>query len=170
MIGRNVLMKEVDKSSLVQALVKWLNQDGMIVLAETVSRHSQRLYDLLNRAWVKPNLYEKLVAAEEAIYSVASDSMVNWDVEDLRTAFEKAGLAVEITQERTQTQMYITSNLLNRWFTTSETTVRPSYATWLAKNLKQEEVETVKNLFHRYLLNQTVNWNNTIAIVKGNLV
>ncbi|MBP5974207.1 AAA family ATPase [Brasilonema sp. CT11] len=170
MIGRNVLMKEVDKSSLIQALVKWLNQDGMIVLAETVSRHSQRLYDLLNRAWVKPNLYEKLVAAEEAIYSVASDSMVNWDVEDLRTAFEKAGLVVEITQERTQTQMYITSNLLNRWFTTSETTARPSYATWLAKNLKQEEVETVKNLFHRYLLNQTVNWNNTIAIVKGNFV
>jgi putative ATPase len=96
--------------------------------------------------------------------------MVNWDIEDLRTAFEKAGLAVEITQERTQTQMYITPNLLNRWFTTSQTTTRPSYATRLAENLKQEEVEIVKNLFHRYLLNQTVNWNNTIAIVKGNFV
>ncbi|MBW4501492.1 MAG: AAA family ATPase [Scytonema hyalinum WJT4-NPBG1] len=169
-IGRNVLMKEAEKSSLVQALVKWLNQEGMIVLAETVSRHSQRLYNLLNPGWVEQNLYEKLVAAEEAIYSVASDHMVNWDVKDLRTAFEKAGLAVEITQERTQTQMYITPNLLNRWFTTSQTTTRPSYATRLAENLKQEEVEIVKNLFHRYLLNQTVNWNNTIAIVKGNFV
>ena len=169
-IGRNVLMKEAEKSSLVQALVKWLNHEGMIVLAETVSRHSQRLYDLLNPGWVEQNLYENLVAAEEAIYSVASDHMVNWDIEDLRTAFEKAGLAVEITQERTQTGLYITPNLLNRWFTTSETTTRPSYATRLAENLKQEEVEIVKNLFHRYLLNQTVNWNNTIAIVKGNFI
>jgi putative ATPase len=169
-IGRNVLMKEAEKSSLVQALVKWLNQEGMIVLAETVSRYSQRLYNLLNRAWVEQNLYEKLVAAEEAIYSVASDSMVNWDIEDLRTAFEKAGLAVEITQERTQTGLYITPNLLNRWFTTSEATARPSYATRLAENLKQEELEIVKNLFHRYLLNQTVNWNSMIAIVKGNFI
>jgi putative ATPase len=169
-IGRNVLMKEAEKFSLVQALVKWLNQEGMIVLAETVSRHSQRLYNLLNRAWVEQNLYEKLVAAEEAIYSVASDSMVNWDIEDLRTAFEKAGLAVEITQERTQTGLYITPNLLNRWFTTSEATARPSYATRLAENLKQEELEIVKNLFHRYLLNQTVNWNSMIAIVKGNFI
>jgi putative ATPase len=169
-IGRNVLMKEAEKSSLVQALVKWLNQEGMILLAETVSRHSQRLYNLLNPGWVEQNLYENLVAAEEAIYSVASDHMVNWDIEDLRTAFEKAGLAVEITQERTQTGLYITPNLLDRWFTTSQTTARPSYATRLAENLKQEELEIVKNLFHRYLLNQTVNWNSMIAIVKGNFI
>ncbi len=84
------------------------------MLAETVSRHSQRLYNLLNPGWVEQNLYEKLVAAEEAIYSIASDHMVNWDIEDLRTAFEKAGLAVEITQEQTQTGLYITPNLLNR--------------------------------------------------------
>ncbi len=109
------------------------------------------------------------MAAEEAIYSDTSDPMVNWDAFDLRKAFESAGLVVEVTEERSQTSMHITSTLIDRWFATISATTRPSYAAHLAKNLHAEEIRAVKELFTRSLLHQTVNWESAIAFVRSSL-
>ncbi len=95
-IGRNALGREPDKTRIVQRLAKLLNQSGVLVLAETISRHTQRLYRLPHSTKLNADLYERLVQAEEAIYADALDPMVNWDVEDLRVAFEAAGLVVEV--------------------------------------------------------------------------
>jgi hypothetical protein len=43
------------------------------------------------------------------------------------------------------------------------TTNRPSYAAHLAKNLTEEEIRVVKELFTRSLLHQTVNWESVIC-------
>ncbi len=53
-----------------------------MVIAETIPQHTQRLYRLLGPKQLDVNLYEQLVAAEEAIYASASNSMVNWGVEE----------------------------------------------------------------------------------------
>lgn len=60
----------------------------------------------------------------------------------------------------------ITLTLLDRWFTTTSATNRPSYAAHLAKNLTQEEVRVVKELFTHSLLHQTVNWESAVAFAK----
>lgn len=88
-------------------------------MAETVPRHTQRLYRLLDPTKLDADLYERLVAAEEAIYADESDPMVNWDADELRVAFEAAGLVVEITTKRSSTQMHITPALLERWFSST---------------------------------------------------
>jgi putative ATPase len=96
--------------------------------------------------------------------------MVNWDVDDLRAAFEEVGLVVEVSSERSLTQLHITSALLDRWFATTTATSRPSYAVHLERSLTKEEVRAVQNLFTRSLLNQTVTWESTIAFVQAESV
>lgn len=164
-IGRNALLHEPDKKAAAKLLAKLLGTEGVIVLAETVARQTQRLYRFLESKKLDKDLFDRIVIAEEAIYTESSDPMVNWDVEDLRDAFEAANLVVEVQKERIPTQMHITPALLERWF--ADPGNRPTYATRLAEKLSPEEVVVVKDLFSRYLLNQTVTWETTIAFVQA---
>jgi hypothetical protein len=69
-------------------------------------------------AWGRATaLREKVVAAEEAIYTDAADPLVNWDADDLRAALEGAGLAdVRVTVEMQMEERRITLGHLDRWF------------------------------------------------------
>jgi putative ATPase len=167
LIGRNALIHQPDKPAAAKLLAQLLQQSGVLVLAETVPRYTQRLYRLLEKSKLDTELYERLVAAEEAIYTGKLDPMVNWDTDELRVAFESVGLVVEVDEERELTQMHITSALIDRWFATTSATNRPSYAAHLAKNLHEEEIRAVKELFIRSLLHQTVNWESAIAFVRA---
>lgn len=164
-IGRNALVNEPDKNAAAQILAQILPQSGRIVLAETVPRHTQRLYRLLDEQKLGAKLYGRLVAAEEAIYTNSSDSMLNWNAEDLRTSFEVAGLKVEVVLEKNSTAMHITSAFLNRLFTTNAN--RPSYLDRLALTLTPQELKAIKDIFTQCLLNQTVNWESSIAFVQA---
>lgn len=162
-IGRNALLNEPDKMAAAQVLAQLLPQSGRLVLAETVPRHTQRLYRLLEEQKLDAKLCDRLVTAEEAMYTDSSDPMLNWDAEDLRMAFETAGLIVEVVLEQSSTQMHITSAFLNRLFTTGAK--RPSYLDRLALTLQPQELTAIKEIFSKYLLNQTVNWESSIAYV-----
>ena len=105
------------------------------------------------------------VTAEVAIYNYTSDPMLNWNADDLRVMFESAGLVVEVKEERLQSQLHITSSLIERWFGTNSD--RPTYASYLSRLLSPQEVDTVKALFNRYLLNQTVSWSSAIALIQA---
>ncbi|WP_341530971.1 AAA family ATPase [Nostoc sp. UHCC 0302] len=163
-IGRNVLLSEPDKAIAAQILAKLMPRLGKLVLAETVPRHTQRFYRLLEEQKLDAQLYERLVVAEEAIYADQSDPMINWDVNDLRNALASAELTVEVVIERNLTPMHISSSFLSRLFTAN--TNRPSYADRLAQNLTQEEIHTLQDLFTRYFLNQSVSWESTVAFLK----
>ncbi|MBE9228614.1 AAA family ATPase [Phormidium sp. LEGE 05292] len=167
-IGRNVLTQEPDKNIAVQKLAELLPKSGVLVLAESVPRHTQRLYRWLDPKQFEPSLYERLVMAEESIYADPSDSMVNWDVEDLQKAFLSVGLTVEIFPEHLQTNLHITPSLLERWFINSNSS-RPTLAERLAQILSQKEVGKIQELFTRYLLHQTLPWSTTVVFVKASL-
>jgi len=61
--------------------------------------------------------------------------------------------------------MHITPTLLKRWFAAAGE--RPTYAASLARFLCETEVLAVQDLFTRYLRNQTVIWESTIAFVRA---
>ncbi|MBF2005721.1 MAG: AAA family ATPase [Chlorogloeopsis fritschii C42_A2020_084] len=164
-VGRNGLFAEPDKVAAAKFLANLLKKSGIVVLSETVPLYTQRFYRLLDPNKVNTQLYERLVTAEEAIYTEPKDPMLNWDADDLRKAFESADLVVEVTLEQSSTQMHITSTFLNRLFTSG--TTRPSYAERLAENLEAEEVRAVQEIFTQNLLNQTVIWESAIAFVKA---
>ncbi|MFB2839322.1 AAA family ATPase [Floridanema evergladense] len=167
-IGRNVLTQEPDKTAAVQKIAKLLPKSGVLVLAESVPRHTQRLYRWLDPKQFEPSLYERLVMAEESIYADPLDSMVNWDVEDLQKAFLSLGLTGEIFPEHLQTNLHITPSLLERWFVNSNSS-RPTLAERLAQTLSQKEVGKIQELFTRYLLHKTLPWSTTVVFVKASL-
>jgi len=167
MIGRNAFIHEPDKSAAAQRLVQLLQPSGVLVLAETIPRYTQRLYRLLDSSKLNTNLYQRLVTAEEAIYRDTLDPMVNWDAWDLRQALESVGLGVDVDENRAFTQMQITPALIDRWFRTTSATNRPSYAAHLAKNLTDQEICVIKELFIRSLLHQTVDWESVIVFVQA---
>jgi putative ATPase len=74
-IGRNALIHEPEKGAAAKLLAQLLQQSGVLVLAETVPRYTQRLYRLLEKSKLDVDLYQRLVAAEEAIYTDKLDPM-----------------------------------------------------------------------------------------------
>lgn len=165
-IGRNAIVREPDKIAIARKLAHLLSEGGAIVLAETVPRHTQRLYCAIDLTQLTPTLSDLWVAAEEAIYEDRSDPMVNWDADDLKLAFEAAGFVVDVKTERSRTEMHVTPTVLHRWLTPS-TAGRPSYANHLAEILSPKELRVVEEVLTRSLLHQTVAWESTIAFVKA---
>jgi putative ATPase len=162
-VGRNALMRIPNKLEVIQRLSKWLQPEGAIALAEAIPRHTQRLYQLLDPAWLSHKLYRKLTGAEEAIYARTDDPMVNWDGADLQHLFEANGFAVSLETEPTSTELLVTQALLERWFNQG-TESQPTYADHLGRSLSIAEMKQVQTAFQR-LRNQTVRWEGAIAFI-----
>ena len=166
-MGRNALMLEPDKVGVVKEIISWLNTDGILLLAETVPRYTQRLYDLLEPHWLSSELWKKLRQAEEAIYQNEQDVMLNWDGVNLKRNLEQAGLTVEIDQERMQTPRLISPKLVDRWFCyPQKDTNRSTYRQCLQKMLTDAEIDVVKKVFSQHLSHKTVNFRSTILYLK----
>jgi putative ATPase len=163
-IGRNALLGEADKGRAIAMLIELLRPDGMLVLAETIPRQTQRLYKLIDAQKMTARVYKRLVKAEEAIYHNAEDAMVNWDGDELRSLFQSAGLTVDVQVETTETDLQITPTLLERWFKTGKE--RPSYGDHLATVLTAAELATVQSIFQKTLVNQRVKWRGAIAFCR----
>ncbi|MBE9210354.1 AAA family ATPase [Nostoc sp. LEGE 06077] len=164
-IGRNALMTEPEKLQAAQILAQLIPSGGKLVLAETVPRYTQRLYRLLPANALDEKLYKRLVDAEEAMYANQSDSMLNWDADDLRNAFASTGLTVDMVVKHNSMQMNLSSAFLERLFATKG--IRPSYAERLGEKLTVEELEKLKLTFTQYLLNQTIDWQSVIVFLKA---
>jgi putative ATPase len=172
-IGRNALLHEQDKAATTSNLANFLHPQGILLLSESVPRYTQRLYQLLDQKKVDTKLYERLISAEEEIYTDESDPMVNWDIEDLRMSLTKAGLIVSVEIENCSTQMHITSVFIERLFANTvnnKENNKASYAERLGGSLKEKDIIAVKKLFTQYLLNQTVVWKSCVAYYRITLV
>jgi putative ATPase len=168
-VGRNALTRVPDKLAAARLLAALLVPEGVISLAEAVPRHTQRLYALIDLAPLGQPLASQLVAAEEEIYREAGDPMVNWDEEDLRAAFESAGLAPTLALERTRSDLYVTPAHLARWFALSAESGRPSYAGHLQRHLDPAGLAAVEQAMAQQLANRTMPWASTTAYLVARL-
>ena len=159
-IGYNALMREPDKLTCIQQLANLLKPHGKIALYESIPKHTQRIYQLID---LPDEFGDRWILAEETIYTNPDDLMTNWNIDDLRSAFEKVSLSVEIEVEQIITPMPISTALLNRWF--SKSTTKPSYASYLAKFLADDEIAIAQQLLTNKLLNKTVDWASSAATI-----
>lgn len=153
-----------DKTTAVAALALLLSNQGIIVLAERVPRHTQRLYKLVDFSGVEASLAKRVQEAEEAIYLTPDDPLVNWDASDLIAYFEELGFAVNGSTETEQSDVQVTESVFNRWFHQKGES-RPSYAERLSSTLNQKEIEQVGTLFERTFLNQAVKYKSHIVYI-----
>ena len=177
-VGRNALGKVADKAAALRLLAGWLQPGGRLCLAETVMRHGQRLYELVDLtapdggdAALPPALRRRLIEAEEAIYADAGDPLVNWEAADLGAALEAAGFGdVTLREEEQATERLISPATLDRWFALEAEGERLTYAQHLRRRLTAGELAQVEALFRRRLAGRTVPWRTQIAFVCGKLV
>jgi putative ATPase len=164
-LGRNVLQHATDPEKLFTTLQQCLGGDGMMLFAETVPRHTQRLYKYLNAEQLGIRLYNKLIKAEEAIYKNTTDPMVNWDIEDLNGLFKAQNWSAQIQLESTAMDVYLTPEHWQRWFAPGQQ--RPSYGDHLSQSLSTPEITRVRQAFAQHCTHQTVAWQTAIAFIKA---
>jgi putative ATPase len=169
-LGRNILpVTKPDRfQKTCQVLSAHLLPGGRLVFSQSIPRHTQRLYDLIE--WGRDTkLRDKVIAAEEAIYTDPADSMVGWDEGDLKAPLEAAGLAdIRATVEEQAEERLITAAGLDRWFGAAATAGRPNYRERLAAaGLTNSEMEKVEKLFRNQLLNQAMSWRSRLAYVRA---
>lgn len=166
MIGRNVLLTEANRALLVELIFKRLCPDGIVVIAETIVQQTQRLYRLIQPDTISSKLYQRLVQAEEAFYQEQTDQTANWSMDEFCLQIQNAGLKMQQQTEQIQTELKITTNLLDRWFTSNPD--RLSYADQLSHFLSTSEQAKVRSAFYQSLRNQVVRWEGAIGFYKIN--
>ncbi|MCP4425313.1 MAG: AAA family ATPase [Chloroflexi bacterium] len=171
-IGRNLFTSQFTSHNwqfTIDNLVRWLAANGRLTLIQTIPRHTQRLYELIE--WPDDALRQKVAAAEEAIYHDEADPLVNWDEDDLAAALQTAGLDVQITVEKQAEQRRITADHLTRWFPDGDDDAyqtRPSYAQrLLVAEVTETELDEVAAIYRRQLRGQIVSWHNNAAFVQA---
>ena len=163
-VGHNVLLEAADKPAAVARICALVAEGGAISLAERLPRETQRLYRLVALDELGADLAARVQAAEDAIYQRADDPLVNWGEEELAGWWAAAGCPATVESEAEWTEVRITPALLARWFAPVGEQ-RPSYAQHLAAHLSAAEIEQVRALFQRQLLNQQVRWQSRVAYV-----
>ncbi|MEW5960732.1 MAG: AAA family ATPase [Chloroflexota bacterium] len=164
-IGRNVFTHLADKTAAARAIKAALKPGGRLALAEIVPRQTQRLFELVEPAALDPDLRQRLVAAEEAIYANPDDPMVNWDVAGLQSILENAGFPrVEVEVETVTAERQLGADQIQRWFAPDGRPGRPTLAQHLAgQGLAPDQTAQLRRVFERQLLGQVVPWRTTIA-------
>ena len=169
--GRNALLNSIEKEAALRQLAERLAPDGWLSLAETVPKHTQRIYALGDRSTLRPELAERLIAAEEAIYADSADALVNWDEDRLEAALFAAFPAqaqsgrVSIERIDADTDVLISEGMVRRWFGPALGD-RRSYAERLAEGMGPEEVEQIEGWVRGQLLNRTVPWRRRTVLLR----
>ncbi len=170
-VGRNALLGSVEKQAALAYLRDYLARDGWLALAETAPQYTQRIYALGDLSLLQPQLTERLIAAEEAIYTDTTDPLVNWDDDTLETAlfaaFPEETRAGRVSMERIDTDMdvRITEAVIRRWFGPS-LGKRKSYGERLAERMRPAEIRHIESWIREQLLNQTVVWRRRAALIQ----
>ena len=144
-----------------------LAADGLVILAETVPRRTQRLCALVPPAGLDAELLAAWTAAEEHIYEASADEALGWDAEDLQAAFESSGYAVTIEVERAPTELEVTPALYARWWDGDGH--RKSYGAWLDEQLDPDAVSSLRAWTRRAWTRGGVRWHRATAWVTAHL-
>ena len=166
-VGRNALAATVDKLEAFRVLASLLADSGTLSLAQSLPRHTPRLYKLADLSQLDDDLRARVAEAEEGIYREPTDPMVNWDASDLEEWAKAAGFACSVETRSQTVQQTFTEELVERWFRPRPAGERQSYAQRLQALLTPDETETVRAQYLRSLTGRTVPWVSSVAVLRG---
>ncbi len=155
-MGRNAFGQVINRDRFIDIVQQLLTPDGVVLLAETIPRHSQRISAFVDQASVNKALLKRWQQAEAAIAHSTTDCRFNWHAQTLETLFRSAGFITQITEDILQNSIYISPALLQRWFALNST--QSSYRDQLAHHLSKKDVAAIQQECQRQLQGQTVSW------------
>ncbi len=166
-IGRNCLTRSDLWAARLALLRGRLQSGGRLSLAEVVPSGGQRLYRLPQAQQLPAELRQRWQIGEEALYGNPSDPMVNWGPADLEQALLAAGLsAVQVTLRSEQSELLVTRNQVERWFT-PDGEGGSRYLAHLQAHLSPEEIAQIEGTLRRELAGQVTPWRRTVVLAYG---
>lgn len=160
-VGRNAFAQVVNRDRFIEIVQQLLAPEGVVLLAETIPRHSQRISALVDATGLSKALVKRWHQAEEAIASSTTDPRFNWQAQTLESLFLKAGFTVQLTEDVLHSSIYVSSALLQRWFAVGGTP--PSYRDQLAEHLSEKDLATIQQSCQRQIQGQTVQWRSPLV-------
>ncbi|HIK46718.1 MAG TPA: AAA family ATPase [Leptolyngbyaceae cyanobacterium M65_K2018_010] len=162
-VGRNAFGQVAHRDRFVAILQALLASEGVVLLAETIPRHSQRISALVDSTSLPKALVQRWHQAEAAIAQSPTDPRFDWQADTLATLFRQAGFTVQMTEDLLHSRLYISPALLQRWFAVGGTP--PSYRDQLVQHLNDQDLAAIQTLCQRQLQGQTVDWRSAIAFL-----
>lgn len=157
-LGQNLFLHHPQKEKFAEALYPLLVKKGFLASAENLPQKGQRLSSFLPHEKFSSSLWERILLAEEKIYTDEQNPMVNWTPEGIVKTCENAGFQVLKRKEQEfQTEILMSTKKIQTWLT--------PYAKHLSKELSSEEINQVRELFLRENAGQVKKWKTTILIL-----
>ncbi|WP_372365276.1 AAA family ATPase [Candidatus Uabimicrobium sp. HlEnr_7] len=164
-IGRNPFTAGECTRKTVSNLLSTVSSECRVSISQTVPYYTPRIYTLLRDKLTK-KLYDKISKIEEKIYDNKQDSMVNWNENDLKSAWEKNGVCeIEIELIEHAMDLFLSPQIINNWFEEKSTEHRPSYGQHLKKHLTAKEFQKVKQLIQQNLTNKVIPWSTSVVYI-----
>ena len=159
-IGRNIFNQiNPSISDIISELRSKLLPTGLLCFIQTIPKHTQRLYKLVDWTGFK-ELGQKVGQAEESIYADQTDPLVKWDENDLRSSFSSIMVTSQFILEKNIEERHISNQQIERWFgLEAGYGQRAAYSDRLRQaGLTEKEIEQTSLLFRRSLLPKPVPW------------
>lgn len=143
--ARNVLSRLNDDRVILPLIKERLEEDGEIALLETIPSLSMRLSDISSFT-----LKDQLEKAEAEIYN-RRNPLFAWGKEDL---------------ERTVKEYFPSATIIYSEITEKRNITQENASIWFEKTYSKYGVD--RNLFISAFSSRTIDWKNTVAIIRSN--
>ena len=163
-LGRGLKGMIDQKPEVIESLGRFLSAKGRMVLAEVLPRFNQRLYGLLPKTALSADLFKALSEAEEAIYTSQN---LDWCGEQqLQALFSCSSVELqEVKQEKTASEIYLSPNDVENWFTPRPQDKKKAYCQHLALGLTDQQTIQVRAAFDKHLSGKVVQWESVTAFI-----
>lgn len=156
-IGYNPITRLRDKIEVINQWHDLLLPEGKIIIAQTIPRLSQRVYDLVD--WTAhEGMRGGVVSAENSLWTNPDNPTTNWDSADLQQLLESAGWHVQINIQTLTEKRRLGRPMVTRWF-------EPDNPYRLAIETHGVEANQLQPIYTRQLGDQVVDWSIQVAFV-----
>jgi len=168
-LGRNLLTRETDRAAVFGSAAKLLAEDGVLAFAETIPSLGTRLSEAAGVDGLPVKLADLIAEAEARLYGDAANPLVNWGLDELAAAAEKAGLSgVEVEVERFAETRFISEKNVEAWFgSPAAGRLEGVYGSLLAGKLDDAGIDALAAWCSSRLLRRTLSWKTAVAFVTG---
>jgi putative ATPase len=165
-IGRNAIQKLEHKKDAIITIAQHLDNDGRIVLAESVPSEGQRISDLLSTNIGNEEI-ERLRTVENELYNDAVNPLVNWNAITLMNALQSIeSLECKIVTNTEQSERTIRPAEIDFWFRTSQNNERKSLGDTITKRYGDETRNRIHQSIHKWLDHTVQKWKTVTAVIK----